>query len=255
MNVELMNYTADAMDLLLRTKNTRLKFDQDPANWSQEEKEQHIAYMRDTIASSWEFVNYTFRITGVTRAFTHQLVRTRTGSYAQESQRTIDASLNNVVKPDRINNDHRANFVWNQAVKDLMESYSRLLELGIPAQDARGLLPTNIETSIIAQFNLRTLSGMMEKRLCPRTQGEYQDVAREMRRLVIEAHPWAADFLDVHCAVHGTCAFPRWGVKECKIYPETVGNDKQFAIRDKVRKVIEIVRQEAVPIAVGAKTM
>jgi thymidylate synthase ThyX len=51
-----------------------------------------LDYISKTIRSSWEFVDYTFQITGVTRAFTHQFVRTRTGSYAQQSQRSVDMS-------------------------------------------------------------------------------------------------------------------------------------------------------------------
>ena len=85
MKVKLISYTQDALELLLLTKNTRLANDglltlDDIKGWSHDKKMQHIGYMRDTIQSSWEFVDYTFKISGVSRAFTHQLVRTRTAS-------------------------------------------------------------------------------------------------------------------------------------------------------------------------------
>ena len=71
MKVELLSCTPDALNLLLRTKNTRLAYDEDPADWSEEERAKHLEYMLGTIKSSWEFVDYVFRISGVTRAFTH----------------------------------------------------------------------------------------------------------------------------------------------------------------------------------------
>ena len=52
MQVTLLSHTQDALNLLLRTKNTRLKHDSDPAHWSDSQRAEHLAYMRDTIKSS-----------------------------------------------------------------------------------------------------------------------------------------------------------------------------------------------------------
>ena len=46
--------------------------------------------MANTIPSSWEFVDYTFLVTGVSRAYTHQQVRTRAASYAQQTMRVLN---------------------------------------------------------------------------------------------------------------------------------------------------------------------
>ena len=94
MKVKLINYTSDAKNLLLFTKNTRL-MNEDNAydkikEWSEDKKQAELDYMLNTIKSSWEFVDYVFDIREVTRGFTHQFVRTRQGSYAQQSQRTVD---------------------------------------------------------------------------------------------------------------------------------------------------------------------
>jgi flavin-dependent thymidylate synthase len=257
MKVTLISYTPDALNLLLGTKNTRLANADDPATWSDEKRLEHLAYMRDTIKSSWEFVDYVFEIEGVTRAFTHQLVRTRTGSYAQEAMRVIDASQHEVLKPPKIADvkDGPAELVWDDAIHNVMHGYSHLLALGVAAQDARGLLPTNITTSIKAKFNLRTLHETAKLRLCTRTQGEYQDVFREMRRLVGEVHPWALDFLDVYCAAHGTCAFPRYGKTECPIYKYVLPQEQLEQIRAQVRAVAEVERYEASPVAKDGKAM
>jgi len=264
MKIELLSNTPDALNLLLRTKDTRLKADDDPATWPEEKKQEHLAYMRDTIKSSWEFVDYTFRINGVTRAFTHQLVRTRTGSYAQEAQRVIDAREHKVVMPMSLTQREQnaeltkllaplsAQGIWDHAVGEMMDGYAQLMDMGVAAQDARGLLPTNITTSIIAKFNLRTLHEMAKLRLCTRTQGEYQNVFRAMRGLVIGVHPWAAEFIEVYCAAHGSCAFPRYGEKECPVWFPALYNDH---VRAEAKSRFWSMRHEAAPVAKNGKAM
>lgn len=252
MKVTLISLTPDALTLLLRTKNTRLTNADDPATWSDEKRAEHLEYMRDTIKSSWEMVDYVFQIDGVTRAFTHQLVRTRTGSYAQQAMRVVDARHQPVEEPPSIVANERWHRFWEGGVETALGAYAALLDAGAPAQDARGVLPTHITTSIMAKFNLRTLHEMAKLRLCTRTQGEYQDVFREMRRLVVEQHPWAAEFIEVHCVATGTCAFPRYGKKECPVYLPEMDN---AAVRDAARRVFWAVRHEAAPMAKDGKAM
>ena len=252
MKVSLISHTPDAMTLLLRTKNTRLTNKDDPSTWSDEKRQEHLDYMRDTIKSSWEMVDYVFEIEGVTRAFTHQLVRTRTGSYAQQAMRVVDARNQPVEEPPSIANNEDWSAVWAHGVENAMLDYSTLIDMGAPAQDARGILPTHITTSIMAKFNLRTLHEMAKLRLCTRTQGEYQDVFRQMRALVIEQHPWAEEFIEVHCVATGTCAFPRYGKVECPVYLPAMDNT---AVREEARKVFWAVRHEAAPVAKDGKAM
>lgn len=251
MRVELIDYTSDALDLLLRTKNTRLKFNDDPKDWPEEKKKEHLDYMRDTIKSSWEFVSYTFKISGVTRAFTHQFVRTRTGAYAQQSQRTVDVRDDGVVQPESMTEAQHN--LWTAITSKLLAGYGELIDSGMPVQDARGVLPTNMETEIIARFNLRTLHDMSLLRLCTRTQGEYQKVFRLMRDEVIKVHRWTEDFLQVHCVQIGTCAFPRYGKAECKFYDPRMDLS---AVKEETRQIFwasEI--QEANPKAKQGRTM
>ena len=200
MKVELISYTPDAVNLLLFTKNTRLMDDEDAyekiKSWSDEKKQAELDYMLSTIRSSWEFIDYVFNIREVTRAFTHQFVRTRQGSYAQQSQRTVDMSGFGYYIPERIHKDQTACEMYEDGMELINEFYQRLRnDLNIPAEDARWLLPTNINTNIVAKFNLRTLSEMAKSRLSPRAQGEYQEVFKLMKQKVEEVHPWAEPFL------------------------------------------------------------
>lgn len=252
MKVTLISHTPDALNMLLRTKNTRLSNVDDPANWSPEKRQEHLDYMRDTIKSSWEFVDYIFEIEGVTRAFTHQLVRTRTGSYAQQAMRVVDARAQPVELPPSIAENDVWHELWDAGVRESMDAYGALIDAGAPAQDARGVLPTHITTAITAKFNLRTLHEMAKLRLCTRTQGEYQDVFREIRAAVAAVHPWAAEFIEVYCVSHGTCAFPRYGKVECPVYLPEMDNS---SVREKARAIFWAVRHEAAPVAHGGKAM
>ena len=74
-------------------------------SWSEEKKQEELDYMLNTIRSSWEFIDYVFNIREATRGFTHQFVRTRQGSYAQQSPRTVDISGFNYYVPESIEKD------------------------------------------------------------------------------------------------------------------------------------------------------
>lgn len=254
MKVELLNYTSDALNLLLRTKNTRLaNSNDDPATWSDARRAEHLAYMLDTIKSSWEFVDYVFEVSGASRAFTHQFVRTRSGSYAQESQRTVDVREHGTVVPPAVEGNANLAAIWEAGVEAAFSCYSTMIDNGANVQDARGMLPTAVETSIIAKFNLRTLSEMAKVRLCVRTQGEYQDVFRAMREAVIAVHPWAESFIEVHCAATGTCAFPRYGKTNCPFWDPRM--DVTALKADVKAKFWSGIRHVAVPVAKAGKTM
>lgn len=200
MNVSLINYTTNAEALLIFTKSTRLNMS--PSLLSEisdmpfEEKEKQLAYMADTIPSSWEFVHYTFLVSGVSRAYTHQQVRTRAASYAQQSMRVLDLSAG--FSYVYTNNNYR-NPAAMQVIDDVCEvirmGYRKLIEMGQPPEDARGILPTNIATNIVCDFNLRTLSELVKSRSGGRTQDEYQAVVAGMAEAVLAVHPWAERFL------------------------------------------------------------
>lgn len=261
MEVKLLRFTPGARDLLLFTKNTRLMTEPGDvdavASWPEDKKQAELDYMRGTIQSSWEFVDYVFLITGVSRAFTHQLVRTRNASYAQQSQRTVDMSDGDFVMPEGLPIDVIA--ILRETARYIFVEYEDLIKRGFPPQIARSVLPTNVATNIVAKFNLRTLADMAKVRLCTRTQGEYQDVFRAMRSAVLDVHPWAEPFIRVYCAVTGTCCFPNY--HECPIKQHTYNpntgsawggpshdaDNKAPLAPDAIQVIWENTRFEAVP--------
>ena len=259
MKVTLLNYTPNALETLLFTKQTRLNMV--PGTWDKivnmtdEEKMAELDYMLGTIQSSWEFVDYIFCIEGVSRAFTHQLVRHRVGtSFAQQAQRAVDMSGFDYIIGPSIAEDAERYKAYGEAMTGIGDDYAALLELGANKQDARGVLPTNIATNIIFKANLRTLHDMGLKRLCVKAQGEFQDVFREIRKEVVKVHPWASKFIKVWCAFHGTCAFPTYPVEDCPVKPFVYDPDTgkaydkgQAASKDWIEKFWEENRAEAQP--------
>lgn len=208
MKVQLIDYTgaghADparmAANILVFTKNTRLEmqpslFD-DICNWPEHKLRTELEYMANTIPSSWEFVSYTFLITGVTRAFTHQFVRTRTGSYAQQTMRVLNVDGWRYATGPTIESSNARKARYDDAMATIADAYEQLILKGAAIEDARGVLPTNILTNIVAKFDMRTFADTQRKRASSRTQGEYRDVMAAMKAEVLKVHPWASLFFD-----------------------------------------------------------
>lgn len=199
MKVTLVSHTQNARELLVFTKSTRLNITTgllDVINlYSEEKLQKELDYMVDTIKSSWEFVDFTFCIEGVSRGFTHQFVRNRLGSYAQQTMRILDMGDFKYITGPSIENDPRLKSLYDTMMANINEYYKRLISAGAKIEDARGILPTNISTNIIAKFNLRALSQMMMSRASNRTQDEYRQVLDAMYAAVVEAEPWCASFL------------------------------------------------------------
>lgn len=229
MKVELIRYTQDALDLLLETKNTRMT-GKPVSEMTESEKQEHWRYMLDTIKSPFDFVDYIFDITAVSKNMTHQMVRTRTGAYQERTSRAQESSAFDAIRPAAF--EHTESFgamedhadqqnlaeLWDDAMATIDAMYQELRAAGAEIQDARAVLPSNMQTHIMAKFNLRTLQQMASNRLCTRTQGEYQEVFRAMVAEVLKVHPWANPLLQPQCIGMGKCAFPRHGKAHCPWY-------------------------------------
>lgn len=192
-----------AVNILLFTKNTRLNMTVggvvDVATWSPDQKYEQLKYMTNTNPGSWEFVDYTFLIERVTRAFTHQLVRTRHASYAQQTMRVLDVSTGPgweyLTGPSIKGNDKREK-VYNGVMDIIAHTYKEMIVHGAEVQDARGILPTNILTNIVMKCNMRTFIELCRKRVSPRVQDEYRTVLEGMKMAVRRVHPWIDLFIN-----------------------------------------------------------
>lgn len=97
------------------------------------------------------------------RGISHELVRHRMASFAQESTRWCNYANDRfgneitVIRPYYIpedENDHK-HVLWKKAMMQAEESYIGLLNAGCSAQEARAVLPNSLKTEIIVTANVR----------------------------------------------------------------------------------------------------
>lgn len=135
-----------------------------------------------------EFVKFHFFLEGVDRAFTHQMVRQRTAVYAQESLRfaVVENLEERSTLPPSLRSDDRQleRDVWRSTLGAVQEGYSYLIDRGIPAEDARGLLPHATATRLHYATDLRALLGHAGNRLCTQAQFHWRLVLTKMIRAI-----------------------------------------------------------------------
>ncbi len=140
------------------------------------------------LKAPWESIDLHFMIEGVTRAFTHQMVRQRTAVFAQESMRfAVKEGLMDAVRPGPlIQADRAKRNAYFAAVERIEEAYMHLIRNGIPAEEARGLLPHDTLTRLHYKTNLRNLAEHLGNRLCTQAQFEWRLVAADLKRALGE---------------------------------------------------------------------
>lgn len=158
-----------------------------------------------------EAFNVSFEISGVSRAFTHQFVRTRKAAYHQQSSRyTYMGDKFNVRMPQTIADNDEAKKVFENFVKVSRETYAKLCELGMPFQDARFTVPVGIETYIIGEFPLKTFLDTYSYRACMLFQWEITHVFQEMKRCLVEKLPFLEPYIKISCEKTHKCMFQGW---------------------------------------------
>jgi flavin-dependent thymidylate synthase len=171
--------------------------------------------MRATVLNGpLESIQFHFLVEGVTRAFTHQAVRNRFSFFAQESMRfavvdderwterqayppslaakPVQSHLKVHMGADGMDWEDNPDYgpdehayalkrdAWDDAVLVAEQAYKRLVEAGVPAEEARGLMPHSITTRYHWVVNIRALLGEAGKRLCTQAQFEWRVVMAEV---------------------------------------------------------------------------
>ncbi|RLD98552.1 MAG: FAD-dependent thymidylate synthase [Aquificota bacterium] len=136
-----------------------------------------------------EHASFTFGIEGVSRVTTHQLVRHRIASYSQKSQRYVAEGAFEYILPPTVGEKKEARELFERVMDTCREAYNRLLDMGVPKEDARYLLPSGCETKIIVTMNARELLHFFSLRCCRRAQWEIRAMAKEMLRLCKKVAP------------------------------------------------------------------
>jgi thymidylate synthase (FAD) len=144
-------------------------------------KNQHLSVLEHAYA--------TFRISNVSRAFTHQLVRHRLCSFIQQSQRYVDESNFNYIEPDSIKENPEAHTIFIDLMDRAKEAYIKLHKLGVRKEDARYVLPNATGSQIVMSANFREWRHIIGLRGKPQSQWEIRRVAIEILKILKKHAP------------------------------------------------------------------
>jgi thymidylate synthase (FAD) len=152
-------------------------------------------------ASPLEQVVFWFGIAGVSRSLSHQFVRHRIGiSFEQQSQRYVkfkQAKMAYVLPQSwqRVGLDAE----YEELLGKVSELYAKALKAGIPAEDARFVLPNAAPTNFHVMVNFAEMLHICDLRLCVRAQWEIRRMVAMMRAEIKRVLPEIAVFLQPKC--------------------------------------------------------
>ena len=177
MHVELIQATANPIETIAAIAS--ICYDSNPKNPMGLVK--HL--YKNGHHSVFEHIYFTFKIEGISRACSHQLIRHRHCSFTQRSQRYCSENGFYVVEPTSIAKiDER--YSYFDLMDDIERNYEELQVLGVPNEDARYVLPNACTTELYLSCNLRELIHIANERLCTRAQWEIRELVKKMVSLV-----------------------------------------------------------------------
>lgn len=107
-------------------------------------------------------------------------------SRLQESTRYVDMSSFGYIVPPSISNNEEAIEYYNNCISEITNTYTALLDIGIPKEDAAMVLPLGMETTIVDKRNLRNIIDMCHNRLCSRAYWEYRELLKDLFKALSE---------------------------------------------------------------------
>ncbi len=149
-------------------------------------------------------LSFTFSVEGISRACSHQLIRHRTASFTQQSQRYVKVKRlrEHVLVPESVR--ERALRPYMEFVERAGELYGELIRLGVPGEDARFVLPNATATNLLVTMNGLALRHFFGLRCCLRAQWEIRSLADVMLLKVRSADPMLSSF-GPYCYQLGYC--------------------------------------------------
>lgn len=156
--------------------------------------------------STIEHIQVSFAISNVSRACTHQLVRHRHMSFSQKSQRYVkEKGQFDYLTPPTIERNPELLEKYKKFMGEVTELYTEMTEAGIPAEDARFILPNAAASSMVASLNLREMIHLANIRLCTRAQTEIRIMVKKMCEELLKQEPWLTEYLVPKCERLGYC--------------------------------------------------
>lgn len=165
--------------------------------------------------STFRHASIMVAVSGVSRAFSHQLVRHTVGmAYEQRSQHYRTEKDFNIIEPDTVPDGENESYAhW---FEDSQELYDRLVASGMPKEDARMVLPNGVETVLVWTMNFEAAMNFCKARCCRLNNYEIIAVASQLRRIILAEFPEMKKFLGPTCWTQGMCFEGDRYKKDCK---------------------------------------
>lgn len=156
--------------------------------------------------STIEHIQVSFAISNISRACTHQLVRHRHMSFSQKSQRYVkEKGQFDYIIPPTIEKNPELKEKFEKFMGEISAKYTEFVDAGIPAEDARFVLPNAAASSMVVSMNLRELIHVANLRLCTRAQHEIRILVKKMCEELVKEEPWLKSYLVPKCERLGFC--------------------------------------------------
>jgi flavin-dependent thymidylate synthase len=141
-----------------------------------------------------------FGVSGVSRACTHQLVRSRRASFHQQSMRAhYYGDEPETRMPESVWANEKAREAFLEALSASHEAYRIACEEDIAYQDARYILTEGTENYILLEYPVREFLDVYAYRACSMFQWEIVAVMRQCREVLVAAHPWIEPYVKISC--------------------------------------------------------
>lgn len=205
-------------------------------------------------ASPLEQIVFWFAVAGVSRSCSHQLVRHHVGiSFEQQSQRYVKYKENRLeyITPNTIKSNKEVYERYQKVLKEISDFYRFALESGIPAEDARFILPNATPTNFHILVNFRELQHISDLRLCTRAQWEIRQLVAKMRSEIMKVVPELGKYLQPKCGEYrlGYCDEEYKEYVKCPLSKVRPHKDDLFRIYNDYVKSKQSEKSEAKPLS------
>lgn len=153
--------------------------------------------------STLEHIHFTFAVEGVSRALLAQLTRHRQLSFSVQSQRYNKFSSDSrsggfdYVVPESVKEKELEGLFGTYMMK-IQEMYDNFVEMGIPQEDARAVLPNATTCNLVTSGNLRACLEFYNKRKKGNgAQAEICEFAEQIKNAIVEVEPWTSEYFNL----------------------------------------------------------
>lgn len=205
--VVMLSSTVSATDVVATAAHRCVSLDEASNYMYRLTEDKSVAVIRCALSmghtSILEHASFTFDISRISRVLSHQLVRFRIASYSQLSQRYCKGPFG-FVTPPSVEKDHAFHELYLDIMSRIEQVYQCGIDRGIPAEDARFVLPNACETALVMTMNARELNHAFNLRCCTHAQWEIRDMFNKILDIVKRREPLLFENAGASC-VGGYC--------------------------------------------------